>query len=155
MAEADGRELKGREALNVRGERLGKLDAVFTHGEGEKAQWAQIKIGLLGLHKAVVPLEMAEEANGKLTFPYETEHIRHAPEVDPEEGRLNDEQVDQLCRHYGLEPIAPPSGISEDDIELPRETRDAKPPALEEGEDSPLVQRRRERARELGVPHQD
>jgi len=39
-----------------------------------------------------------------------------------------------------------------DDIELPRETRDATPPAMEEGPDSPLSKRRRKRARELGVP---
>jgi hypothetical protein len=154
MQEVAGRELEGRETLNVRGERLGKIDAVFAGKDG-KPGWARVKLGRLGLHKAIVPLEMAEDTGGKLTLPYETDHIHHAPDVDPQDGRFDDAQLDLLCRHYGLEPVAPPSGIAEDDIELPRETRDAKPPALDEDEDSPLVKRRRERARELGVPHQD
>lgn len=155
MQEPAGRELEGREVLNVRGERLGKIDTLLVHGEAESPAWARVKLGRLGLHKSIVPLEMAEETHGRVTLPYETEHVRHAPDIDPEEGRLDDAQVDLLCRHYGLEPVAPPSGIAEDDIELPRETRDAKPPALDEDENSPLVQRRRERARELGVPDQD
>ena len=49
--------------------------------------------------------------------------------------------------------VVPPSGITDaDELELPRETRDAKPPAMEEGSDSPLTRRRRKRAKELGVP---
>jgi PRC-barrel domain len=41
---------------------------------------------------------------------------------------------------------------AEEESELSRETRDATPPALKEGPDSPLTKRRRERADELGIP---
>lgn len=154
MEEAGRGDLDGKELSNVRGERLGKIDALLVYGEEETPNWARVKLGRLGLHKAIVPLENAEEVDGKLCLPYETEHVQGAPDVEPEDDRLGDEQVDLLCRHYGLERVAPPSGIEDDDIELPRETRDAKPPALEEGDDSPLVQRRRERMEELGVPEE-
>jgi hypothetical protein len=147
-------DLEGRELTNVRGERLGKIDTLFTFGEVDAPNWARVKIGRLGLHKAIVPLENSEEVDGKLCLPYETEHIQNAPTMEPEDGELSEEQVDLLCRHYGLERVAPPSGIAEDDIELPRETREAKPPAMEEGDDSPLVKRRRERMEELGVPEE-
>lgn len=152
MGEALGTGLEGREVFNIRGERLGKIDALFTYGDVSEPNWARIKIGRLGLHKAIVPLENAIGEDGGLRLVYETEHIRHAPGAEAEDGRLDDHDVDLLCRHYGLEPVAPPSGIEDDQIDLPRETRDAKPPALEEDENSPLVKRRRERAKELGVP---
>jgi hypothetical protein len=152
MEETARRDLEGQELINVRGERLGKIDALFTYGDVQSPNWARVKIGRLGLHKAMAPLENAEEVDGKLCLPYETEHVQHAPEMEPEDGQLSEDQVDLLCRHYGLERVAPPSGIADDDIELPRETRDAKPPALEEGPDNEITQRRRERAEELGVP---
>ena len=150
--EATGDQLEGRELTNVRGERLGKIVELFSYGEVDGPNWARVKIGRLGLHKAFAPLEPAEERDGKLCLPYETEHVQNAPEIELEDGQLGEEQVDLLCRHYGLERVAPPSGIEDDDIELPRETRDAKPPALEEGPDSDLNKRRRERMEELGVP---
>ena len=152
MEEARRAGLDGRELTNVRGERLGKIDALLLHGDVEAPNWARVKLGRLGLHKAIVPLENAEDVDGKLCLPYETEHVQAAPDIEPQDDRLGDEEVDLLCRHYGLERVAPPSGIEDDDIDLPREARDAMPPALEGGEDSPLVQRRRERAEELGIP---
>lgn len=142
---------RGQELTNVRGERLGKIDALFTHGEGEAPNWARVKLGRLGLHKAIVPLENVQEVDGRLSLPYETEHVQAAPEVEPEGERLNDEQADLLCRHYGLEHVSVPSGIEEDKLDLPREARDAKPPALEGGADD-LEQRRRERAEQLDLP---
>jgi hypothetical protein len=151
MQAAGGSDLEGRELTNVRGERLGKVDALFSHGEAEATDWARVKIGRLGLRKSIVPLQNAEEVDGKLCLPYETEHIQDAPDIDPDGEQLTDEQVDLLCRHYGLERITAPSGIEDDRLDLPRETRDAKPPALEEGEDD-LEERRRERAEQLDLP---
>jgi hypothetical protein len=58
-----------------------------------------------------------------------------------------------LHRYYGLERV---TGLTapgtDDEIELPRETRDAEPPGMKEGPDSPLTKRRRKRAEEMGVP---
>lgn len=142
---------RGQELTNVRGERLGKIDALFTYGEVEAPNWARVRIGRLGLHKAVVPLENAQQVDGTLSLPYETEHVQAAPEVEPEGERLSDEQADLLCRHYGLERVTLPSGIEEDKLDLPREARDAKPPALDGGAED-LERRRRERAEQLDLP---
>ena len=146
-----GADLDGRELMNVRGERLGKIDGLITYGEVDGPNWARVKIGRLGRHKSVVPLENAEEVDGKLCLPYETEHVQNLPDMELEGDGLTDEQADLLCRHYGLERVAPPSGIEDDKIELSRETRDAKPPALEQG-DNDLEERRRERAEQLDLP---
>lgn len=149
MQEAGGSDLEGRELINVRGEHLGKIGTLLVYDD--EPNWARAKLGRLGLHKAIIPLENAQEMDGKLCLPYETEHVQAAPDIDPDDDRLSDEQMDLLCRHYGLERVTAPSGIENDDIELSREARDAKPPAMEEGDDD-LEERRRERAEQLDLP---
>jgi hypothetical protein len=41
---------------------------------------------------------------------------------------------------------------SDVETDLPRETRDAEPPGMDDSPDNPLNKRRRKRAKELGVP---
>jgi hypothetical protein len=147
-------ELIGSEVLSVRGEKIGKIDHLYIHGDSDEPNWASVKHGILGLHASLIPLQDAqEEEDDGLRIVYEKDHVKDAPSVEPDGDRLSDEDADLLCRYYGLERVA---GITapdaEDDIELPRETRDAEPPGLEEGPDSPLTKRRHERAKELGIP---
>jgi hypothetical protein len=151
-------ETAGSKLVNRRDERIGKIDRIVREQRDDevRTEWAVVRLGLLGLRRALVPLGDAVEHDGAIRVPYETEQIRAAPAVGLEDDRVPEQQADLLHRHYGLEPLTAPSGIAaEDDIELPRETRDAKPPAMEDGPDSALSKRRRERARELGVPGSD
>lgn len=139
--------------VNRRDERVGRIARVVREEQADGPTWAVVRLGWLGLRSRLVPLGDATEHHRAIHLPYETEQVRAAPVIEVQGDRLSVEQADELHRHYGLEPLIAPSGIAdEDDIDLPRETRDAKPPAMEEGPDSPLGRRRRERARELGVP---
>jgi hypothetical protein len=139
--------------VNRRDERVGRIAGVVGEESDDGTSWAVVRLGWLGLHRALVPIGDAVEQDGAVGVIFETEHIRAAPSVSVENGRLSVEQADVLRRHYGLEPVLEPSGLpAEGDVELPRETRDAKPPALQEGPESPLTKRRRKRARELGIP---
>ncbi|HET9720855.1 MAG TPA: hypothetical protein VFP55_12320 [Solirubrobacteraceae bacterium] len=153
---SDTERMVGQALVNVRGEKVGKIDELVGRGEGEDQTWACVKYGLLGARSTYVPLEHAVEEDGHVRVPYETEIIRQAPDVTLEDGRISEADAEQLHRHFGLEPLHTPVQETDDhDEELPREPRDAIPPAMEEGEDSPLTKRRRERARELGVPEHD
>jgi hypothetical protein len=139
--------------VNRRDERVGRIVRVVGEEGADEPGWGVVRLGLLGLRTALVPLGDATEHNRAVRVPYETESIRGAPSARIENDRLSVEEADRLHRHYGLEPLVEPSGLAaEDDVDLPRETRDAKPPALEEDPDSPLTKRRRERAQELGIP---
>jgi len=142
------------EVVDIRGDKVGKIDSLLLHGDGEEPHWALVKMGVLGMRDALMPLQDAEpEGEGELRIPYEKDHIRAAASIEREGDGLSDDGADVLHRHYGLEPVTGPAASgAEDDIELPRETRDAKPPGMEEGDDGPVTKRRRERARELGVP---
>lgn len=146
-------EPSGRRVVSHRGEKIGRIDRLIIHGDGEQPNWAIVKVGLLGTSKVIVPLENADEDGDDVRVPYEKDYVRAAPEVELDGDRLDDDQADLLHAHYGFERITGlAAGGQDDDIDLPRETRDAAPPAMDEGPDSPLVKRRRERAEELGIP---
>ncbi len=149
---ADGIEgkLVGREVVDPHGYKVGRIEALFVHGDSEVPNWARVKTGILGTGSALVPLHDAQQQGDDVRLVYEKEHVKAAPQVEPDGDELSDEQADTLHSHYGLERVV---GLtteeSEDGVELPRETRDAKPPGMEEDPESPLAQRRRDRQREI------
>jgi hypothetical protein len=142
--------LVGREVVDPHGSKIGKIEALFVHGDTDVPNWARLKTGFLGTGSALVPLHDAQEQGDDVRLVYEKEHVKAAPQVEPDGDELSDEQADTLHSHYGLERVVGLTAEeSEEGMELPRETRDAKPPGMEEDPDSPLAQRRRERQREI------
>jgi hypothetical protein len=124
-------ELIGRQVIDPHGYRVGKIRGVFEREGGECACWALIRTGLV--RRSFAPLQDAQEEDGRVRIVYEKEHVKSAPKVKAEGGELSDEDANELHRYYGLDRVIAPSGIDEeDDIELPRETREAKPPDLSE-----------------------
>jgi hypothetical protein len=157
MPQTQSAALIGRHVVDFHGHGVGKVEALFTDDEGEGAvTWGRVKIGLLGLHRAFVPLDDATEDGDDLRLVYEREHIKAAPDAQPDGERLTHDDADALHRHYGLQPVAGLAAeIPDEELKLPRETRDAEPPAMDESPDSPIVKRRLERAEELGIPTGD
>jgi hypothetical protein len=136
MAETETRaqDLLGRKLVDPHGDKIGRIAALLSEGDDERASWARVKIGVFGLRTAFVPLNAAQEQDGAVRIVYEREHVKAAPEIEPDGDRIGDEGADVLHRHYGLEPVVGPNAPgAHDDIELPRETRDAKPPAMDQG----------------------
>jgi hypothetical protein len=142
----------GRPLVDIRHERIGRITEVLSHEQGD---WAVVRVGLLRLHKACVPLCDAREEDGDVWVVYERDHVMDVPGIQPDGDAISDEDADRLHRYYGLEPVIVPEPPDDEEVDLSRETRDAKPPQMQEGPDSPLAKRRRERAEELGVPQDD
>jgi hypothetical protein len=142
--------LVGRGVVDPHGYKIGKINALFVHGDGDVPNWARVKMGILGTDSALIPLHDAQEDGDDVRLVYEKEHVKSAPEVEPDGDELSDEEADKLHGHYGLKRVLGLTAEgSEDDMELPRETREAKPPGMEEGPDSPLTRRRRDRQQEI------
>jgi hypothetical protein len=143
-------DLVGRHVVDPHGYKVGTIDALYLHGDGDTPNWARIKMGILGTDSALIPLRDAQEVQDDVRIVYEREHVKAAPQVEPEGSELSDDEADTLHGHYGLERV---TGLTaegaDDDIELTKETRDAKPPGMDESEDNPLSKRRRKRAKEL------
>jgi hypothetical protein len=124
-------ELIGKQVVDPHGYRVGKIRAVFEREGGEQACWALVRSGLL--KRSFVPLQDAQEDDGEVRIVYEKEHVKAAPKVKAEHGQLSDEDANVLHRFYGLDRVIAPSGIDDEDkLDLPRETREAKPPDLSE-----------------------
>jgi hypothetical protein len=134
MARTETKDLVGRKVVDPHGDKIGTIDALLIHGEEDRANWARIKTGPLGMKTTFVPLHDAQDEDGDVRLVYEREHVQAAPKIEPEGDHLTDEEADALHTHYGLERvIGLTSDDEEDDIELSRETRDATPPAFNEG----------------------
>lgn len=141
-------ELVGRVVVDPHGYKVGTIDALYVRGEDDV--WARVKMGLLGTESSLVPLRDAQRDDDNVRIVYEREHVKAAPQIEPEDEKLSDDDADTLHSHYGLERIKGLTAeLSDEDIELPRETRDAKPPGMEEDPDAPLPKRRRQRQEEL------
>jgi hypothetical protein len=121
-------DLVGKRVIDPHGYRVGKVVAVFEREGGERADWACVRLGLL--RRSLVPLHDAQDDDGRVRVVYEKEHIKGAPKIAIHGAEISDEDADVLNRYYGLDRLIAPSGIEDDDTELPRETRDAKPPDL-------------------------
>jgi hypothetical protein len=140
-------ELVGRVVVDPHGYKVGTIDALYAHGEDT---WARVKMGVLGTDSALVPLRDAQQDDDDVRIVYEREHVKATPEVEPEGEELSDDDADALHGHFGLERVKGLTAeLSDEDIALPRETRDAKPPGMDEDPDAPLPKRRRKRQEEL------
>jgi hypothetical protein len=123
-------DLIGKQVVDPHGYNVGKIDSIFGREGGERACWALVKTGPLS--RSFVPLQDAQDADGDVRIVYEKEHVKAAPDVEVDGEELSDEEANTLHRHYGLDRVIAPSGIEDDDIDLPRETREATPPDMSE-----------------------
>jgi hypothetical protein len=124
-------ELIGKLVVDPHGYKVGKIRGVFGREGGERACWALVRTGLL--RRSFVPLQDAQDEDGRLRVVYEKEHVKASPKVEARRGELTDEDANVLHRFYGLDRVIAPSGIDDEEkLDLPRETREAKPPDLSE-----------------------
>jgi len=125
------RELVGKDMIDPHGDTIGEIEGLFIHRGSDRANWALVKTSPLGRTRSLVPLHDAQDDEGQVRVVYEKEHVKKAPDVDPDGQEIGDEDAELLHRHYGLERVTAIT-VQEDEIDLPRTTREAKPPDLSE-----------------------
>jgi hypothetical protein len=81
---------------------VGTIDEFYLDRETGHPTWALVTTGLFGTTKTFVPLVHATEVDDGLQVPYEKNHIRDAPRVDPHDELTPDEEAN-LFAHYGVE----------------------------------------------------
>ncbi len=125
-------DLLGQQVVDPHGATIGKIEALFIHSHDERASWARVKMDFIGTSSVFVPLHDAQEDDGQILVVYEKQRVKEAPEIEPDGNELSDDEADALRGHYGLERITGLTVEDDDEIELPRETRDATPPTMKE-----------------------
>jgi hypothetical protein len=93
-------EWRGRTVVDRAGEPIGTLKEIYLD-ESERPHWGSVHTGLFGTRETLVPLDQAEAERDVLRLPFERNHVKAAPNLDPEV-QLNADEEEQLYRHYGL-----------------------------------------------------
>jgi len=91
---------RGRPVVDRSGESLGKVGELYLDEETDRPAYAGVRTGLFGRKEAIVPLAGIEDREGTLVVPYDAEHVRAAPSLDPD-AALDPEEAERLGEHYG------------------------------------------------------
>jgi stress response protein YsnF len=96
---------RGRKVVDRDGQRIGSLAEIYLD-EDERPSWASIDTGLFGLRQTLVPLSEARLEGDQVLVPYERDHVKDAPNVDPDV-QLTPDEEERLYRHYEPGAAAP------------------------------------------------
>jgi sporulation protein YlmC with PRC-barrel domain len=100
--QADVMEWRGCEVVDRDGDRVGKLDEIYVDRETGKPEWAIVNTGLFGRKSSFVPLKDAMREGDLIRVPYEKDHVKDAPSVEPD-GEISADEEQRVYAHYGLE----------------------------------------------------
>jgi len=91
---------RGETVLDQDGDKIGSLKELYLDRDDRPA-WGAVHTGLFGLRETFVPLSDARPVDGGVLLPYTKEHVKDAPNIDPDT-QLSDEEEARLYRHYEL-----------------------------------------------------
>jgi uncharacterized protein (TIGR02271 family) len=94
-------DFQGRTLLDADGEKIGKVEDLYSVEDRGEPEWALVKTGLLGTRKSFVPLRGATPTGEDVRLPITKEQIKDAPGIDADE-QLSEEQEHRLFDHYGV-----------------------------------------------------
>jgi uncharacterized protein (TIGR02271 family) len=89
----------GRTARDSIGEKVGKIDNIYSDGEGGAPTWVTIHTGLFGHHVTFAPLAGSQRDGHDLRLAYGKAKIKDAPRIDPDSELSPDEEA-RLREHY-------------------------------------------------------
>jgi uncharacterized protein (TIGR02271 family) len=91
----------GRTVLDSQGEKIGKIDELYTDDEGGQPEWALVNTGLFGTKKTFVPVRGASPTGENLQVPVTKDQVKDAPRVDADQ-QLSEKEEQLLFEHYGV-----------------------------------------------------
>src|SRR4051812_47543633 len=94
-------EWRGQELLDNDGQKIGTIEEIYLETETDQPEWALVKTGLFGGKGTFVPLQQANPTGDGGQVPFEKNHVKDAPNVDPD-GELSQSEEQTLYEHYGL-----------------------------------------------------
>lgn len=94
-------EWHGRTMLDVDGEKIGKIDAIYLDQESDQPEWALVNTGLFGTKSSFVPLAGAASSGEDVRVAVDKARVEDAPRIDAD-GELSPEEEATLFRHYDV-----------------------------------------------------
>ena len=94
--------LRGQDLIGRDGEKLGTIEEIYSDTETNQPEWALITTGLFGTKQSFVPISRASRDGESVSVPFDKATVKDAPSVDPD-GRLSEDEEQQLYQHYGMD----------------------------------------------------
>src|SRR4051812_28749581 len=86
----------GRAVVDRNGDKVDKLGDLYLDEDTDRIAYAGVRTGLFGRKEVIMPLDGVQDRDGDLVVPYDAEHVRAAPSVDPD-AALADEEAERLA----------------------------------------------------------
>jgi uncharacterized protein (TIGR02271 family) len=112
---------QGRTMVDRDGDRIGKIQNIYTDDQTGQPEWALVNTGLFGTKATFVPLIQASERGGDVQVPFDKQLVKDAPGIEPDQ-YLSSAEEQRLYSHYGLdydavpEPGVPEPGMESADV---------------------------------------
>jgi uncharacterized protein (TIGR02271 family) len=94
-------DFRGRTLLDVRGDKIGKIDELYHDEQGAQPEWALVNTGMFGTKKTFVPIRGASPTGEDLRVSVTKDQVKDAPRVDVDQ-ELSEAEERQLFEHYGV-----------------------------------------------------
>jgi stress response protein YsnF len=91
---------RGSTVVDRDGDKVGTLEELYLD-HADRPSWGAVHTGLFGMRQTFIPLTEATELGDQLQVPFDKDHVKSAPNIDPAE-QLTDDQERELYRHYRL-----------------------------------------------------
>src|SRR5262245_54643176 len=98
----DIRQWRGRDVIDVAGNRIGELEAIYVDTGTDQPSFATVKVGFPTRYRLVfVPLAGAGVGPGHIRVAHAKKHVKDAPSIDTD-GELPAVGEAAIFAHYGL-----------------------------------------------------
>jgi sporulation protein YlmC with PRC-barrel domain len=94
--------ISGMDVVGPDGERIGRAGSVFLDDDSGRPEWLTIETGLFGMRENFVPADEVVVDGDVLRIPFDKDHVKDAPQVDPKDGHITENQEGLLYRYYEL-----------------------------------------------------
>jgi uncharacterized protein (TIGR02271 family) len=84
------------------GDKIGTVGQVYLDDRTGRPEWVTVTTGLFGTKQSFVPVAEADVSGDGLRLPYDKDKVKGAPQVEPEQGHLSEDEEAELYRYYGL-----------------------------------------------------
>lgn len=98
--------LPGVAVFGADGEKIGTAGQAYIDDHSGEPEWVTVNTGFFGTNESFVPLRDAELTSDGLTVAYGKDQVKDAPNVDPDDGHLAEDEEQRLFRHYQLTSVS-------------------------------------------------
>ena len=96
------RDWRGEKVIDVEGDKIGELEAVYVDTATDQPAFVTVKVGMIGRHRLVfAPVVGATVSPSAVRVQYDKKLVTDAPSIDTD-GELPAADEPKLYAHYGL-----------------------------------------------------